>query len=411
MCEDFFSSYLLYTSKNECPAIFHRWSAIVGIGAYLGRSCYIPHGHFKIYPNVYALFLASAGSRKSTGINIVRKLLEQASYTNFAPKKTTKEKFLMKLGDISSPPLSDDLESQIFGESIALPAEIFIAAGEFNEFFGNDILSFCSMLGEMWDWEGKFDNEVKNSSSSLIMDPTVSILGGTTPETFATTFPSGIIGQGFFSRILLIHTSSFREKITWPEEPEESHTRELVERFKSMKSAFTGKVPLSKDAKYALDKIYKGWGGIEDVRFDSYSNRRFTHLLKLCLIHAAARVSPSIELEDVVYANTILSYTELTMPQALGEFGKSAHSETLHKIMQIIEATTLPITLQEIFTQVIGDTKDITECGNLVRNLQAANKIQPIHGGFLPKKKVKQDTESEFVDYTLLTSEERNTLL
>lgn len=412
MSDDFFKSYFEYTADNECPAMFHRWSAIVGLGAYMGRGCYIPHGHFKLYPNIYALLIASPGSRKSTGINIIRKLLLLSSYNNFAPKKTTKEKFLMQLGNLSSGGATsgDILDAQLFGDdSISLPAELLIAAGEFTEFFGNDILSFCSMLGEMWDWEGKFENEVKNSSCSMIYDPTISILGGTTQETFSETFPTGIIGQGFFSRILLVHTDKLRDKITWPAEPDAHHTAALLAHLIRVKSNYIGRVEISATAKKLLDKIYKSWEGVDDVRFSSYATRRFTHLLKLCLVHSAARLGKEISETDVVYANTVLFYAETFMPKALGEFGRSRNSDIIHKILQIVEASSLPMSLNEIFAHIASDVDGGTKAAaELIHNMVIAGKLQSSKQGFMPKRQVKPNVHSDVIDYNLLTDEERS---
>ena len=102
-------------------------------------------------------------------------------------------------------------------------------------------------------------------------------------------------------------------------------------------------------ARKLLEKIYTAWGGIDDVRFDTYSNRRFTHLLKLLLPVVAARLGNRVTERDVVYANTILTHTEHLMPKALGEFGKAKHSEVAHKVIQILEGAGVPLTITDVW--------------------------------------------------------------
>ena len=158
-----------------------------------------------------------------------------------------------------------------------------------------------------------------------------------------------------------------------------------------------------------LDKIYKEEEGIQDIRFDAYNNRRLTHLLKLCLITAASRHSLEIEELDVIKANTVLSYTEHFMPKALGEFGKSRSSNSVHRIMEVISRTKAPMSLQQIWKESHQDLESRDQLVRLLGDLQVAEKIQAIEGGlFLPvNKPIKDSKESIAVDWNLLTPNER----
>jgi len=405
--DDFFSMYLSYTSGNEAPTFFHRWAAIAGIGALLGRNYSLEHGIAAVNPNIYCLFIGNAGTKKSTAIKILRRLILNSGYKFLGPKKITKEKFFIKLAEQSRP--QDDetiLESNIFGEGEQTDCHMFIAADEFNEFFGNDVMSFASTLGDMWDWEGPYENEVKNSSSSYLYNPTISILGGNTPTGFAEAFPPRIIGQGFFSRLLLVYAEPTGEKITWPRKPSDEETAAILEFFFRLQQLHVT-VSVSSTADKLLDKIYKTWGGIDDVRFESYSNRRFTHLLKLCLIHCAARFGTVIEELDVVKANTVLTHTEHMMPKALGEFGKSKNADVSHKIIQVIEAGYGVVTQKELWKNVHNDLETMSQLGDILRNLVAAEKIQVVKDGFLPKRRLVVETSSDVLDYSYLTETER----
>ena len=94
---DFLSMYLEYTSGTECPVLFNRWSAIAGIGAFLGRGYSLLHGHFPINPNIYCMLMGTPGTRKSTSIKLIKNLLTKAGYETVAADKTSKEKFLVDL--------------------------------------------------------------------------------------------------------------------------------------------------------------------------------------------------------------------------------------------------------------------------------------------------------------------------
>jgi len=420
---DLITSYLHYTKDTEPPAIFHRWSLLTCLAAYLARDIHIQHGHFTIYPNLYTLLIGSAGSRKSSAINIAKGLLKQSGYGHFSPTKTTKEKFFIDMAEHSAMgegAADDFLEQTLFGdrsEDTNTISEMFIVAGEFNTFFGNNILDFVTDLGELWDYNGRFESKVKNSKSVQIMNPTINILGGNTPTGFSAAFPIEILGQGFFSRTLMIFGERTRAKITWPEPPNATHTAELLSQLREIKlhAISAGSITLSQSAKDLLDVIYKSWKDLDDARFESYSNRRFTHLLKLCMITAAMRLSARIEPEDVVYANTVLSYAEHFMPKALGEFGKAKHADVAHKVLQALEANQDVMSVTQLWKCVHNDLDKPTELATILENLVRAEKVQSVKGGFLPRRKAIREADegliSKVVNFNLLSTEEKESLI
>lgn len=414
--EDFFSLYLAYTSQTECPTFFHRWCVITALSAYLGRSIYFKHGHFTLHPNLYCMLIGSPGTKKSSAIKISAKLLLQAGYTTFAARKTRQEKFLLDLaeqGNEGESGLDYILDRNLFGPtdfSTSKAVECFIAADEFNNFIGVGNLEFMSILGELWDYEGVYDYKLKNSKSVYINNPTLSILGGNTPTGFSQAFPAEAIGQGFFSRLLLVYGEPSGIKFTFPPAPNLELQSQLISFLHRIKTEITGEITISHIARSLLDKIYHTWDVIDDVRFEHYTNRRLTHLLKLCLVFVASRCSKVIEEQDVIYANTVLTFTEHLMPKALGEFGKAKNSDVTHKIMQMLDATLVPLSMQALWKGVHQDLERREQLAEILGNLTIAEKIQAVREGFLPKKRLRMAGVEGTLDWTLLTKTERDLL-
>lgn len=419
MRDDFFSAYLAYTNNNESPSVFHRWSAIAAIGALLGRNYSQEFGHNMIAPNVYCMLLGSPGTRKSTAVKMAKKLLIQIGYDTFAADKSTKEKFLLDLAgyaddgtksaeDFLATPIGEE-DSYNSGES----KELFIAADEFNDFFGNNILEFVALLGNLWDFEGVFRNRIKNGQSVVIPNPTVSILGGNTPTGFKSVFPPEVIGQGFFSRVLLIHGERTRAPIAFPKPPSELATRTILEMISDFRVYCHGPAVRDPDAEQLLDKIYHNWQGVQDTRFDYYGNRRFTHLLKLCSIHAAARAvgerdrKSRITRGDVIAANTVLTAAEFGMPKALGEFGMAKTSDVAQKILDVLEKANKPVEFRELYSLLQRDIGTVRDFAPVVQSLIAASKIQQTDTGYLPVKLAPRAVFKEGVDWSYLSEEER----
>lgn len=413
--------YLSYTADTEPPMIFHRWSMISCIGAALGRQCYLPFGDGEIYPNMYVMLIGEPGSRKSTAIKLAKKTLALTGYDKFSADRTSKEKFLIdlegKTGEDGEALAGNNALAGMFGDEVegSDPCETFIVSDEFNEFVGAGNIDFLSMLGNLWDWNSPqvpFKQRLKTSRSVSIYQPTISILSGNTHSGFTQAFPPEAIGQGFMSRLLLIFADPSGKKIAFPTRPSEEAKLSIVRLLEEMRSKVVGEMAPSKQARAMLEVIYRSFVVLNDSRFKHYSSRRFTHLLKLCMICAASNMRTEIGVADVLYANTILTYTEHFMPRAMGEYGKSRNADVLAKIVGILGDAKKPMQQNEIWKQVQGDLDRPDDLIKLLAGLVQADKIQWVdrQGYLIVRKMLKHD--AVYVDYSLLREhEERGIIL
>lgn len=410
-----FDTYFQYVKDTEAPLIFHRWSLLAALGAWMGRQYYMPFGDFRIFPNMYVKLIGNPGTRKSSAIKLARKIVSEAGYSSFAGDRTSKEKFLLDLAGEGEEGKSRTVDSlvmeNIFGTGVTGSArEVFVVADEFNDFIGTGNLDFISMLGSLWDWDDEnrpFEQRFKNSKSIQIFQPTISILGGNTHVGLANAFPAQAIGQGFLSRLLMIYSEPSGVKITFPKRPPAEIREALTESFSRIRGSVVGEATLEKDAENALDILYRKFDGLDDMRFQHYSTRRFTHLLKVCLLCSAARYSSSVSLDDVKMANTMLSFAEHRMPQALGEFGKSKNADVADKIIAFLTNQEGTVKDTDIWKEVRTDLENVEAMQKILAGLQMAQKIQwigdagPQHRGYTIVRKV-LNAKALFVDYSLL---------
>lgn len=404
---DFFASYLRYAGAghSEPPIIFHRWTAASIIGALLGRQAYLPFGHGRIYPNQYIMLMGTAGSRKSTAINIGAKLLKSHGYTRFASDKTSKERFLMDM----SPGYEEVDPEDLIELTLDEPSEIFVVAEEFTDFIGENNTEFSTMLTKLWDNPDDYKHPKIHGKCVEVEKPTVNILAGNTHQNFALAFPTAALGNGFLSRIILVHGSTTGRKVTFPPAPDEAVKQGLVHHIGQIRKLCVGEVVLSSEVRGLCDRIYQEYVPIEDTRFSGYATRRFTHLLKLSMVLACSRLSMEISVEDMLKANTMLHVTELRMPKALGEFGKSKYADVSQSIMEILEAAKNPVSVNELWRKVSKDLSKLTELYDIIKGLQQAERIQVIQGkkpGYLPNHKHKEDWKEELLLLDWITDEE-----
>jgi energy-coupling factor transporter ATP-binding protein EcfA2 len=393
-----------YVAGTESPTIYHRWCLISAVSALLGRNFYFPYGHFTIYPNQFCMLIGSPGARKSSAINIAKRLLKDSGFDRVAEGKTTKEKFLL---DLYGAP--DDTDGKALTGLAALldsstdesPHEMYIAADEFTNFSGAGNYEFFSLLGELWDCPNTLPVRTKNSKSFTIHQPVVNIIAGNTHAGFAAAFPPDIMGQGFLSRMILIYGEPSSVRITFPKMPPPELQSKLVEMFRNIRLQIHGEATLTDGAIKAIDYLYQNHEDLPDARLKHYSTRRIVHLIKLCLVNAAMRLSTEITQEDVVLANTILSWAENGMPRALGEFGKSKHSDVAAKILEALSTATTPLTIHDLYKVVATDLEKYQQLPELVASLVQADKIQRVGIGFLLKLAARKES-GKYLDYSLL---------
>jgi Protein of unknown function (DUF3987) len=392
-----FDMYFDYIGKAETPATYVRWAMMSGIGAALGRRVYFPFGDFRIFPNLYVMFIGDPGVRKSTAIKQMRKILSSSGYTTFAGDKTSKEKFLIDLEGEEDKTGDQVMETMFGADGDADPKEMYIVADEFNEFAGTGNLDFLSLLGSLWDWDDPsrpFEQKFKNSKSLKIWQPTISLIGGNTHVGLAQCFPPQAIGQGFMSRMLFIFAESSGTKIAFPTRPPDELRLKLADAIMAMRDTMQGEMQVAATARQKLEVLYHSWQPLDDARFQHYSTRRFQQLLKICTICAAARFSMEINDTDVIMANTVLSLAEHRMPQALGEYGKSRNADVAGKVMSIIMGSDGAVPVQALWTQVSCDLEKMDDLMRIMAGLMEAGKVQFIatenagERGYAPVRKV-----------------------
>jgi hypothetical protein len=412
-----FDTYFTYAEKTEPPMIFHRWSLLTCLGAYLGRQYRLPFGDFNIYPNQYIMLIGDPGTRKSTAIKLAKRIIASAGYDKFSAERTSKEKFLLDLegveDDEGAVADSNAAMRNLFGDDFVGgdPREVFITADEFNEFVGSSNLEFLSLLGSLWDWDNPdapFKQRLKTSRSVNIYQPTINILAGNTHAGFSEAFPPQAIGQGFLSRLILVYGENSGKKIAFPERPSEELRTSMVDVFREIRLRVTGDAKISDKARGMLQTIYHSFEGLEDARFKHYSTRRYTHLLKLCLLCSAANLRTEIMAEDVLFANTLLTFTEHKMPNAMGEFGKARNADVAARIISILSETRTPLDIPALWRQVQSDLDKPEDLNKLLQGLLQGGKIQYVSRtktssvqGYLIVRKMLSN-KNVYVDYSLL---------
>lgn len=407
LANDFVSEYMRLCNihESEAPAIYHRWVCLSMMGAYLGRQVHIDFGIGNIYPNQYIMLMGSPGTRKGSAMAVGKRLLKAAGYTNFAADKTSKERFLMDMKQFSSADMGtiEDLEDLVMEG----PSESYICAGEFTDFIGQGNMEFVTLLTNLWDNLEQYKQPKITGKSVTVFQPTVNLLGGNTPEGFSLAFPPEALGNGFLSRVLMLHAEPTTNRITWPEPPDELLMATLADRMREVRANMEGQITVSVEAKKIGELIYKNELPVDDARFTHYQQRRFIHLLKIAMLLAVYDLSKKVEGIHLKRANTMLAMAERHMPRALGEFGASRHSMVAGKILAYLAGCHVPQNAAELWRIVSRDLSKMTDLVEILQGLKQAEKIQvkTVLGkaGYLPMFRDKKEWPDSLMDLDWLT--------
>lgn len=408
----YLNDYMAMVEETESPRIFHLWAAMFAMSAALGRRCYLPFGVGDIFPNQYVLLIGTPGTRKSSAMNIARKLLRESTGVRFAPSDTgfqrqgLAEALLNKdeeeVNATGSLALSEGTDSvmslmdldKALGDSFDAEAELALAqsehradkhhlvitASEFSKVIGQNNHSMLDFLGDRYDGD---EYSYRTRQTKYTMKETLmNMMACSTPASLANSLPPQANGQGFLSRIILVYGARKYRSIARPDPPSDDLRNPVKEALANAYYSISGSFAETAEAKAHSESLYEVDIGIPDNRFIYYSERRFTHLLKLGMCIAAARGSNIIVKDDYEEAHRILKATERGMPDALGEFGLNPLAMLKQEILEQLRATQGPLTMEQVVTLFHRDARS-TEIMEVLTDLIRCKQVimtQPPNG-------------------------------
>lgn len=391
----------------------------------------MPFGIIDTLPNQYVLLVGSPASRKSTAMNIARRLVKQSTGVRFAPADTggqrqglvlamqgseedntkeylgavelsAKDNSLASLADLQE--ITNVPENETLIEvAQADRHHIAVAATEFSRFIGQNNLSMLDFLVERYDGE---DYEYKTKQSNISLKNTlINLLAATTPTMLNNSMPPAAGGQGFLSRMILVYGATKYKEVPTPTAPPEDLVRRIKDTLNDVYHYAHGPFIETPDAAAYRESLYSYPIGITDSRFAYYAERRYAHFIKLGMALAATRVRPDrdrleITAGDYTEAHKILRATEVGMADALGEFGMNPLAVLKQEILEQMRASQGPMKMEQVIAMFHRDatSREIAETINdLIRVGQI--RVHQLKSGqrILSAVFSKQDTEDEMM--------------
>lgn len=405
----FLDDYIEFVSEfTETKHLIHVWAIITSISALIGRSRHMTFGASNIYPNIYAMVVGDPGTRKSTAIKLAKRLCETAGYGEFAFESGSKESYfnsLARKNEVDPLDIELDVKKTYNGVELWEPpmgeSHSFICSDEFDQFIGIHNMTFLSALGDLWDRDSDYRYETIKHGIKVIRKPYITILGGTTPSTFSAIFPAQSIDHGFLSRLIMIPCKGLEKKLALPPEPNKKKEKDIIDKLFDILSEPPREIKRTKEADKIFEYIYKKWTSPFDARFAGYASRRHMHLLKLSLVYSALNSKEVIDEDVLIEANTLLTYTELLMPDVIGEMGKGPHTTSMNLVINTLSSKPNGLSLTALYKLLYREVRSIEELDGVLNLLRIAQRIVTDENGlhhFVPSLiEIPKDLE-QFID-------------
>ncbi len=395
MSNKLLETYLDYTAETESPTQYHRWAFLSAVAALCGRRVYFTLGHIgKIYPNLYCILVGSPGARKDSAMRPARDLVKGVGYTAFSPESTSAGQFLddfaygFSKNVIPTKGKPDPLDGIVEPKGLSkeallnklstneLISEVYINIGEFQDFIGINNQVFVAKLTTLWDNLPVYEHRLRKTANNQlnIIKPTVNILGGMTVSAWNACFPTEISEKGFTARVIAVYANPTNLRITFPKSPNPQTRIHLIKDLTKLRN-LKGELTLDDEATELIDKIYQNYQPLPDVRLQYYCARRLTHLIKLVIIVTIMKGKLIANKDDVIEANTILSYTEHDMSTALGYYGESKFSIASQKIMDALNSAKFPVRQDGLWATVSNDLDKYSQIIEVLTNLEKCGKV------------------------------------
>lgn len=325
------NEWLDLMEEFESPRDYLTWGFITAVSAILGKRSCLKLGPFiTVRPNLFTVLIGPAGVRKSSAIGAIKKLLAPTT-VRFGPSDTGGQRHgLMAALEGHAPPETDRklnpsvIFPALFGKNKQrAPNDLFLVASELGRLFGTSSRELADFLVDLWDGEDVIYQTRSGETRSY--GPVVSMLGATTPSSFATMIPENAAGHGILSRILFVHADKNYKSV--PMAPAVSPG--WVERYKALQDKLlmvddlSTEFAFTKDALGIYESLYKYTPELTDPRLGAYIHRRPTMLLKVSMTLCALRETYLINETDIRLAHELLDSIEPNMYRALEYFGRN----------------------------------------------------------------------------------------
>ncbi len=380
----FLKNYEIYTSGNECPTIFHQWSALATMSSLVSGRVWTDGGVFTTFANMYIVLVGDPGSKKTTAMSLGHKIIAQFKKIAYAPASITKEAMIQLMAREESPcKLAFKYQDKPY-----FFAHLSIFASEFINLLnaGGNPIGMIDFFTDVWDrCDGVYRDTTKNKGDNEIQRPFISVLGCMTPETVRMLQSLKIISSGMTRRCVFVHGTRAESPIAFPD-----ITPEQAEAFKA---CVAWGVKLQNVAgefvwEPAARDIYKQFYDLNFARkhkIPSLILRQFletkpAYIIKIAMLLWLSERTDALVLtaENITKAHKLISAVENGGALLFEGAGRNPLSSISQRIVQTVETAKMKIVNVKLIQSIFRAEASLEEIDKMLKEEQELERLSPI---------------------------------
>lgn len=186
------------TDEAETPRSYIYWAGLSAISAVISPNTFLNRGGvYQLRPNLYVLLVGHSGLGKGLPVAIAKKLVTLVQSTRVISGRNS----IQAIVKILSEGFTSERKMETFTD-----ARGFLVSGEFATLLLEDPHAL-TILTDLYDahYNENWKNTLKGSGVEELERPTLTLLGGTSPEHFMAAVPQVNIFGGFIGRTLMVY--------------------------------------------------------------------------------------------------------------------------------------------------------------------------------------------------------------
>jgi hypothetical protein len=371
MYSNFLEAYKVYSSGNEAPPIFHRWTALSCLACFASRRVWVPQGFFTVYPNLYTVFVGNPGNGKSTAMRIGKDLVRGLEkYCPIVPPSITREALTQDMGDKESKYFKEYMYQ---GKKLEYtPALVF--ANEIVTLLGTNPIGMIEFFTDIWD-EDMFEVKTKNKGTDVIPRPFVNMLACMTPETTSNLLKESIISGGFARRCIFVYAQRKGEAVPRPTlTVEQLEAKDWCIKWGAQLCHLVGEFKWTTEAESVFDQWYYKNHQFVATNADVWSKSAL--VLKVAMLLALANsLDLLLEAKHINLALNMLAENEVDMGRVFAGTGRNPEASIASRIMAMIDAAPEPMVARMVHVKMFEHGNE-SERNQAIAHLVSAGKLK-----------------------------------
>lgn len=314
---------------SESPDSYVLFCGMSALGAYLGRSCFIEidPGHLLVYPMLNILLIGPSGIGKSRAAGTVDAVYEAqppgAPLPQIIAGATT-------------------MESLHFTD-LSFNSHAILKASELANFFSKAryMEPLVPYVTELLDYKASIERRTRSSGMAKVMNPSVTVLGCSTPEWLQEQLPDSATSGGFLARFLLVvekHKSKIiplpAKMLSRSQRAQLEHDRARCFRdFGDFLGIHSGPIDLNNEAQDVYTEFCINKKPVTG-HLEPFAARSGEMVLRMAMLVALSRKKNIIAGDDVACAIKLYGLTERGLQQVAVPL--SPQGKLLAKVLEAI---------------------------------------------------------------------------